>query len=112
MIINEKEYVSGKCRLVLPHFTPEKDTEAKCASLMNSFFGKLRDEAVLFSKSSPELRRYTSCCTSDTEGDTVSVTLRLCARRVSAFGRVTTSRRDVFTRWKDTSLAEFSFRDL
>ena len=112
MKIIVSECTGGKCHLSLPQVVAESADEAAGADLMNSFFEKLKDEIVTYCKGSSEVRRYTAEFTCDTAEGTVSIAVKLSARKSSQFGTVTTAKREVFTGWRGTALEKFTFRDL
>ena len=112
MKINSREYSYGKCHLSLPHVISESDDEAISAELMNVFFEKIKDEATSYAESTSEVRRYITDFTMESGEDTVSITVKLTARKISNSGGLFTARREIFTLWQGTTLKKFTFCDI
>ena len=96
----------------LPHVISENDDEAISTELMNVFFEKIKDEATSYAESTSEVRRYIADFTMESGEDTVSITVKLTARKISQSSGIFTTRREIFTLWQGTTLKNFTFRDI
>ena len=112
MKITSSEYLSGKCRLSLPRFTAECDSEEASAGLMSEFFDSIRKGAISYAEETPGVRRYAADFTCESADGSIKAAVVLTCRKISDTGGITTARRQLVTLWCGTTLKEFTVRDL